>query len=319
MFGVDTLVNLWGHAMLGDRILLVGSQLNSLTIVAETIVGLLYPLKWTGAYVPVTPYPFLTLVHAPMSWILGVEISTSSDNKDNTNVRRNNCAYDGANVDKDIEETTDEENDAMKVKRTGGANDARIPFGTGVGWSGEKNSGVFTFEECMSEIDLHEGEIIVDVDRGCLFYADVDGTLIPTDDEDKSKHVALPLLDRVVLGGRLTEILTKYQLKRYQQEAQQEHQEEKIKDSNSTTSALEEFDRRVRMSFAECLASMIAGYRDYLFYLNDEMPVFNKLDFMRDRIVYNRRRLLARETTRKQQQQQQQPQPQQQQQQQLQQ
>ena len=36
---------------------------------------------------------------------------------------------------------------------------------------------------------------------------------------------------------------------------------------------------------------MIAGYRDYLFYLNDEMPVFNKLDFMRDRILHNRRRL----------------------------
>jgi hypothetical protein len=46
MFGVQTLANLWGHALLGDRILLVSSQLNALTIVAETIVSLLYPLKW---------------------------------------------------------------------------------------------------------------------------------------------------------------------------------------------------------------------------------------------------------------------------------
>ena len=51
------------------------------------------------------------------------------------------------------------------------------------------------------------------------------------------------------------------------------------------------FDNDVRLSFAECISRMIAGYRDYLFYLNDEMPVFNKLDFMRDRILHNRRRL----------------------------
>jgi len=79
MFGTETFINLWGHALLGDRILLIGSQLNALTIVAETIVGLLYPLKWTGAYVPVLPYPALTLVHAPMSWILGVEISSREE------------------------------------------------------------------------------------------------------------------------------------------------------------------------------------------------------------------------------------------------
>ena len=80
MFGVDTVTGLWGHALLGEKILLVSSQLNALTIVAETIVSLLYPMKWTGAYVPVLPYPALTLVHAPMSWILGVEI-TNRDSK----------------------------------------------------------------------------------------------------------------------------------------------------------------------------------------------------------------------------------------------
>merc|ERR1712195_133752 len=64
-----------------------------------------------------------------------------------------------------------------------------------------------------------------------------------------------------------------------------------VKSNLAEEELLSNFDNDVRLSFAECISRMIAGYRDYLFYLNDEMPVFNKLDFMRDRILHNRRRL----------------------------
>ena len=208
----------------------------------------------------------------------------------------------GVNDVNGVNGESDGEDASMHVERSGGGNDVNVPFGTGVGWSGEQNSGVFTFAECMSEVNLQEGEIVVDVDRGCFFYADHDGTLIPTEDEDKSNHVALPLLDRYVLSQQLLQILNKYQ-SQTQQTQQTKHsmdnkEDETREEGNRTVhdnkTALDDFDRNVRMSFCSCLASMIAGYRDYLFYLNDEMPVFNKIDFMLDRILYNRRRLMTR-------------------------
>ena len=54
------------------------------------------------------------------------------------------------------------------------------------------------------------------------------------------------------------------------------------------------FDTEVRMHFVRSLAGMIAGYRDYLFYLNREMPVFNKVDFLRDRVLINRVNRISR-------------------------
>ena len=69
---------------------------------------------------------------------------------------------------------------------------------------------MFTFGECLNEVNLHEGEIVVDVDRGRLFYADETGMLIPTEDEEESGHVALSKLDRCALSHHLEKILEKY-------------------------------------------------------------------------------------------------------------
>ena len=77
---------------------------------------------------------------------------------------------------------------------------------------------MFTFGECLNEVNLHEGEIVVDVDRGRLFYADETGMLIPTEDEEESGHVALSKLDRCALSHHLEKILEKYRIGKYKSE-----------------------------------------------------------------------------------------------------
>ena len=179
-----------------------------------------------------------------MSWILGVEITTQSGEHK--------------------ERGGEEKRDRPRVERRREAEQGNVPYGTGVGWSGASNSGVFTFDECLSELGLSEGEIVVDIDRGRLLSADADGTLLPTEDK-KIENVDLPMLDRSCLGKRLEATLERHRrreegkLKGKKKEGKKKEEEEFKEEDNGGDTSLEIFDREVRMCFSTCLACMIAG------------------------------------------------------------
>ena len=54
------------------QVLLISSQLTLLTATAEVIVSLIFPFRWTHAYIPILPRGLLEVVHAPTPFILGM-------------------------------------------------------------------------------------------------------------------------------------------------------------------------------------------------------------------------------------------------------
>ncbi|CAM9530596.1 unnamed protein product [Chrysoparadoxa australica] len=65
-------LQLWGAAVQEARILLHSRKLSLLSVVAEGIFSLTYPLQWPYAYVPVLPHILIEHVESPQPFILGI-------------------------------------------------------------------------------------------------------------------------------------------------------------------------------------------------------------------------------------------------------
>ncbi len=78
----DKIVQLVTCLWLEYKVLLYSSRLSVLTIVAETLVTLLYPFKWEHVYVPVLPLQLLDFVSAPTPFIMGVHPGTLPSRRD---------------------------------------------------------------------------------------------------------------------------------------------------------------------------------------------------------------------------------------------
>ena len=50
----------------------ISSQLSLLTLAAETVTSLMYPLRWVHVYVPVLPLPLIGILAAPLPFIVGI-------------------------------------------------------------------------------------------------------------------------------------------------------------------------------------------------------------------------------------------------------
>jgi hypothetical protein len=66
--------------MYEKKILLHSKHLSLLTLVAESIRLLIYPLDWITVYIPISPAQLMEIVQAPMSFLLGVHTSFILDN-----------------------------------------------------------------------------------------------------------------------------------------------------------------------------------------------------------------------------------------------
>ncbi|KAF9400960.1 hypothetical protein BGX21_003085 [Mortierella sp. AD011] len=57
------------------KIIFVSSHLGMLTLAAESILYLFFPLYWQGVYIPILPAALMTCLQAPVPYIIGVERS----------------------------------------------------------------------------------------------------------------------------------------------------------------------------------------------------------------------------------------------------
>ncbi len=62
------------------QILFISSQYSLLTLCAEGITSLIYPLRWVHAYIPILPTALLGALGAPFPFIFGIHAKTYEDN-----------------------------------------------------------------------------------------------------------------------------------------------------------------------------------------------------------------------------------------------
>lgn len=62
---IDNILHLWYCLIMEQKVLLVSSQYSNLTVCAEILCSLLYPMKWTHLYVPLLPRFLCPMLDAP--------------------------------------------------------------------------------------------------------------------------------------------------------------------------------------------------------------------------------------------------------------
>lgn len=70
---VSDVIILFEYVLAESRIIILSSHTSMLHLVCAAITQLLYPLKWTGAYVPVLPARLIEMLEAPCPYIFGIE------------------------------------------------------------------------------------------------------------------------------------------------------------------------------------------------------------------------------------------------------
>jgi DENN (AEX-3) domain/uDENN domain len=62
---IDNILHLWYCLIMEQKVLLVSSQYSNLTVCAEILCSLLYPMKWSHLYVPLLPRFLCPMLDAP--------------------------------------------------------------------------------------------------------------------------------------------------------------------------------------------------------------------------------------------------------------
>jgi pentatricopeptide repeat protein len=69
---VENIVTLWSALICERKILLLSSQYSILTVCAEILCSLLFPMKWSHLYVPMLPKMLCPMLDAPMPYLVGI-------------------------------------------------------------------------------------------------------------------------------------------------------------------------------------------------------------------------------------------------------
>lgn len=70
---IPNIVTLFEYALAESRIILLSSHTAMLHLVSAALSSILYPLKWTGVFIPVLPARLIQALEAPCPYIVGVE------------------------------------------------------------------------------------------------------------------------------------------------------------------------------------------------------------------------------------------------------
>ncbi|GAQ82931.1 Calmodulin-binding protein CRAG [Klebsormidium nitens] len=69
---IEKFTRVFTAVLLEKRVLLRASKYSLLTVVAEALCHLLYPIKWQHVYIPVLPYALVDIVDAPTPYLMGL-------------------------------------------------------------------------------------------------------------------------------------------------------------------------------------------------------------------------------------------------------
>lgn len=70
--GVEKALRVMSWLMTEQKVVVVSSQYNMLTLTTETLCQLLFPLRWQHVYIPVLPLDLLDFTQAPTPFLVGV-------------------------------------------------------------------------------------------------------------------------------------------------------------------------------------------------------------------------------------------------------
>lgn len=70
---VKNIIKVVGALLQEQRILLVSTQMDTLTLCAEAFISLLYPFKWMHPLVPLLPTALIEYLEAPTPYLMGVQ------------------------------------------------------------------------------------------------------------------------------------------------------------------------------------------------------------------------------------------------------
>lgn len=72
---VDNIIMVWHCLCLERQVLLTSTQLSLLTTCAEIFLSLLFPMRWSHAYIPILPHFLVDMLSAPMPFLCGINKS----------------------------------------------------------------------------------------------------------------------------------------------------------------------------------------------------------------------------------------------------
>lgn len=70
---IPNIVTLFEYALAEARIILLSSHTSMLHLASAALVNLLYPIKWTGVFIPVLPARLVQAIEAPCPYIVGID------------------------------------------------------------------------------------------------------------------------------------------------------------------------------------------------------------------------------------------------------
>lgn len=76
---IDNIILVWHCLVLERQVLLTSTQLSILTLSSEIFLSLLFPLKWSHAYIPLLPHFLIPILSAPMPFLCGINKANLAD------------------------------------------------------------------------------------------------------------------------------------------------------------------------------------------------------------------------------------------------
>ena len=70
---VENVLKVWTALSLERQVLVTSTQLSLLTTCCEILLSLLFPMKWSHAYIPVLPHFLVPILSAPMPFLCGID------------------------------------------------------------------------------------------------------------------------------------------------------------------------------------------------------------------------------------------------------
>jgi len=76
---IENVLTVWHCLALERQVLLTSTQLSLLTECCEILLSLLFPMKWSHAYIPVLPHFLIPILSAPMPYLCGINKSNLAE------------------------------------------------------------------------------------------------------------------------------------------------------------------------------------------------------------------------------------------------
>lgn len=76
---IDNIITVWRCLALERQVLVTSTQLSLLTECCEILLSLLFPMRWSHAYIPVLPHFLIPMLSAPMPYLCGIDKHSLAD------------------------------------------------------------------------------------------------------------------------------------------------------------------------------------------------------------------------------------------------